>query len=52
METRQLAIQWWNMLSKEKKDKFFTNYKGKNFTPALKESQLTSREIEIIYNHR
>lgn len=51
MENRRKAMERWNKLSNEDKKNFYNVYKSKNFTPAQKESQLTSREIELIYSH-
>lgn len=46
---REHAIAWWMLQTTEYQwDKYYW-YKLNYFTPAFKPSQLTEREIEIIY---
>ena len=50
METNRInAINWWNNLSQERRNSYFLEYSGSKFTPATKESELTGREIQIIW---
>ena len=46
---RQLALKWWNNLLTKQQDRFWFNYVNNYFSPAQYASQLTSREIEIIW---
>jgi len=54
---RQKALEWWDWQpfysfnNMSNKINFFNWYKENHFTPANNYSQLTSREIEIIYKH-
>lgn len=42
-------IEWWVGLEWHIRARLFDAYKARNFTPASVPSQLTGREIELIY---
>lgn len=48
-ESRTDALLWWADLYECTKEYLFEEYRGFNFTPAQKHSELTGREIENIY---
>lgn len=49
LETRINALLWWNDLDEDTKEDLFEEYRELNFTPARTRSELTGREIEIIW---
>jgi hypothetical protein len=57
-KSRSEIIKWWNKLPFNSrntiisKTHYFEDYKKNNFTPANDYSQLTGRELEIIYNSK
>lgn len=49
-ENRTDALLWWNDLSKDTQEDLFEEYRGFNFSPAVRHQQLIGKEIEAIYN--
>lgn len=49
---REFIMRWWNKLYPIQKQTLFDNYVKDNFTSAINLSQLTGREIEIIYKKK
>jgi hypothetical protein len=50
MNQRENAIAWWNSLPNQEQGKYWFIYRDAYFTPSTNPSQLTGREIEIIWN--
>lgn len=48
---RREAMEWWKTLSTEEKVLYFARYRESNFTPARNHTELTGREIEIIFKN-
>lgn len=48
-KSRAIALKWWKKQTKFYQDLQYLEYKKSNFTPARSSSELTGREIEIIF---
>jgi hypothetical protein len=51
-ELREKALEWWNNLPHELQGKYWFEFRDTNFTPSINPSQLTGREIQIIYESK
>lgn len=50
-DKRTTVMEWWNQISSSNKQEFFINYINSYvFSPAENWTQLTGREIELIYD--